>query len=638
MTEAILSCLLEKSLYAPQQVIVSDISPQRLRTLQETYGIQVVEENSVVFALAKTIVLGIKPQALITLAQDVADQNISDALIISILAGVPLQRLESIFSRCPVIRVMPNTPARVGAGISAIAGGTLVQDEHLSHAVTALSGSGPAFVAIAIEALTDGGVAVGLPRPVAAQLALQTVRGTAELMVQQQIHPALMKDQVTSPGGTTIAGVSTLEAAGFRSALIQAVQSAYQRPRWSVVGSMLPIEQKSIPLTPPRNTASPLPKLAVLLAAGSLSSATGAMIAPVFPEVIADLQVDPGWAGLLVSIHTLTTALASPVFALLANRIGQGVTLGLSLVGYACFGVAGAWMDSFGSMLAARALVGMASGGIAAVSIGILSSMYEGDARSRMLGYATSALAVATVIFPVLSGWIGSAHWQYSFYLHGLALLVAISAMFIRWRDAATGSAKSDAYQTHGLLQSLQQGSTPSLLGGLLLTSAIFYVMIVYVPLHLKQVINATPLVSGGVIATQAVGAAVISAVGASRLAKRIGSNPAIALGFLLMASSLLILPSLRIPGLLVLAALPFGIGVGLAMPSFYGALSNGTPAHQRSSILAIGTGVSSLGHFISPLLFGPVWKFLGETVFTVAAGLAIGLSILLFWQNQPKQ
>jgi MFS transporter, ACDE family, multidrug resistance protein len=399
---------------------------------------------------------------------------------------------------------------------------------------------------------------------------------------------------------------------------------------------MLPVDQHNIPLTPPPKTASLFPKLAVLLAAGSLSSATGAMIAPVFPEVIADLQVDPGWAGLLVSIHTLTTALASPVFAVLANRIGQGLTLVLSLLGYACFGVAGAWMSSFGTMFAARALVGMASGGIAAVSIGILSSLYEGEARSRMLGYATSALAVATIIFPVLSGWIGSTHWQYSFYLHGLALPVAIWAMMIRWRAVAAVS-QSEMFQTQGLLQSLRQGSILSLLAGLLMTSAIFYVMIVYVPLHLKQVINASPLVSGGVLATQAVGAAVISAVGASRLAKRIGSHPAIALGFLLMASSLLVLPSLRIPGLIVLAAVPFGLGVGIAMPNFYGALSNEAPTHQRSSILAIGTGVSSLGHFISPLLFGSIWKFFGATIFTVVAGLSIALSGMLFWQKQPK-
>jgi pyrroline-5-carboxylate reductase len=249
MTEAILSCLLEKSLYAAADVLVSDISALRLDGLAQTYGIGTTQNNIDVLTRSETVILAVKPQSLPSLAQEVISQQISCGLVLSILAGVSLKRLEAIFGQCPMVRVMPNTPATVGAGISALAGSTHCQATHLAtaekifaavgevltvpeswmDAVTALSGSGPAFVAIAIEALTDGGVSVGLPRPIAAQLALQTVRGTAELMAQRQLHPALMKDQVTSPGGTTIAGVSALEAAGFRSALIQAVQSACKR-------------------------------------------------------------------------------------------------------------------------------------------------------------------------------------------------------------------------------------------------------------------------------------------------------------------------------------------------------------------------------------------------------------------------
>jgi pyrroline-5-carboxylate reductase len=251
MTEAILSCLLEKTLHAPHSVLVSDISAQRLQGLAQTYGIHTTQSNLDVLSQAQTVILAVKPQTLTALAQEIVPTQISCELVISILAGVSLKRLESIFEQHPVVRVMPNTPATVAAGISALAGGTYVKSTHLAtaekifaavgevltvpeswmDAVTALSGSGPAFVAIAVEALTDGGVAVGLPRPIAAQLALQTVRGTAELMTQRQLHPALMKDQVTSSGGTTIAGVSALEAAGFRSALIQAVQAACQRSR-----------------------------------------------------------------------------------------------------------------------------------------------------------------------------------------------------------------------------------------------------------------------------------------------------------------------------------------------------------------------------------------------------------------------
>jgi pyrroline-5-carboxylate reductase len=144
---------------------------------------------------------------------------------------------------------MPNTPATVGAGITAICSGAYTNHLHqqiarrvfssvgevvevaesLMDAVTGLSGSGPAYVALMVEALADGGVAAGLPRAIAKQLALQTVLGTAKLLVESQLHPAELKDQVTSPGGTTIAGVSQLEKAGFRSALIEAVRTATNR-------------------------------------------------------------------------------------------------------------------------------------------------------------------------------------------------------------------------------------------------------------------------------------------------------------------------------------------------------------------------------------------------------------------------
>ncbi|NEQ27953.1 MAG: pyrroline-5-carboxylate reductase, partial [Microcoleus sp. SIO2G3] len=170
-------------------------------------------------------------------------------VVVSILAGVSLNQLEAAFGDQPVIRAMPNTPATVGAGITAIASGKTVTPHHveqattifqavgevvevpesLMDAVTGLSGSGPAYVAIMIEALADGGVAAGLPRAIASKLALSTVLGTAQLIQQSELHPAELKDRVTSPGGTTIAGVSQLERAGFRSALIEAVLAAKAR-------------------------------------------------------------------------------------------------------------------------------------------------------------------------------------------------------------------------------------------------------------------------------------------------------------------------------------------------------------------------------------------------------------------------
>ncbi len=247
MAEAILSRLLSQGIYSAERVIVSDISSERRSCLHQTYRVNVTSRNLEV-AQAETVILAIKPQVLANVAEELSGAEVACELWLSILAGASLEQLEKIFKQ-PVIRAMPNTPVMVGCGMTALASGKNVLPLHLDRAqhifaavgeaitvpeawmdaVTGLSGSGPAFVAIAVEALTDGGVAAGLPRAVAAKLALQTVRGTTELMIQTDLHPALLKDQVTSPGGTTIAGVASLEASGFRAALIQAVQAAYRR-------------------------------------------------------------------------------------------------------------------------------------------------------------------------------------------------------------------------------------------------------------------------------------------------------------------------------------------------------------------------------------------------------------------------
>jgi len=252
MGEAILSRLIIGQIYQPLEVIVSEPQPSRRNFLQQQYGIQVTAENPQVRS-AKAIVLAIKPQIFSAVTQELADTFSQGAqpAIISIMAGVTLQQLETAFSQLPVIRAMPNTPATVGAGMTAIALGKHADDNHkqialqlfstvgevvevsesLMDAVTGLSGSGPAYVAILVEALADGGVAAGLPRAIANQLAQQTVKGTLQLLQETGIHPAELKDRVTSPGGTTIAGVSVLEKAGFRSALIEAVVAATKRSR-----------------------------------------------------------------------------------------------------------------------------------------------------------------------------------------------------------------------------------------------------------------------------------------------------------------------------------------------------------------------------------------------------------------------
>jgi pyrroline-5-carboxylate reductase len=252
MAEAIVSCLIARQVYAAEQILVSEPQPQRREFWQEQYQVQVTTDNAAVMS-AETVILAIKPQILAAVAQELGNSPKNDCypLIISILAGVTLDTLESAFTECPVVRVMPNTPATVGAAMSAIAVGKKVTPEEteiagkifaavgevvtvpesLMDGVTGLSGSGPAYVAIMIEALADGGVAVGLPRAIAQKLAIQTVLGTAKLLQESQIHPAELKDRVSSPGGTTIAGVAALEKGVFRAATIEAVKAAYQRSR-----------------------------------------------------------------------------------------------------------------------------------------------------------------------------------------------------------------------------------------------------------------------------------------------------------------------------------------------------------------------------------------------------------------------
>ncbi|MDX2216180.1 MAG: pyrroline-5-carboxylate reductase [Oculatellaceae cyanobacterium bins.114] len=248
MGEALLSRLVVQQIYAPREVLVSDPQPQRRDWLTQQYGVQVTDDNQVILSTADVVLLAIKPQVFEAVVSGLTRSR-TDQLVVSILAGVPLSKLEAAFPGQPVIRAMPNTPATVGAGMTAIAPGQHATSDHLKtaetlfqavgevvqvpeslmDAVTGLSGSGPGYVAILIEALADGGVAAGLPRAIALQLAIQTVRGTAELVQQSNLHPAVLKDQVTSPGGTTIAGIAQLEEHGFRAALIAAVRAAAQR-------------------------------------------------------------------------------------------------------------------------------------------------------------------------------------------------------------------------------------------------------------------------------------------------------------------------------------------------------------------------------------------------------------------------
>ncbi len=254
MGEALLSRLVAQQIYSPEAILVSDPAPQRRDFLAQKYGVKVTGENREVAAATEVLLLAIKPQVFEKVVAELGnylDWETAKPLVISILAGMPLSKLEAAFPQQPVVRAMPNTPATVGAGITAISPGQQTQSHHLElagrifqavgevvevseslmDAVTGLSGSGPAYVAVMVEALADGGVAAGLPRAIAAKLALHTVLGTAQLLQESGLHPAELKDRVTSPGGTTIAGVAQLERAGFRSAAIEAVIAAARRSK-----------------------------------------------------------------------------------------------------------------------------------------------------------------------------------------------------------------------------------------------------------------------------------------------------------------------------------------------------------------------------------------------------------------------
>lgn len=264
MGESLLSRLIARKIYKTSEVIVSEPSSSRRNFLQQQYSVDVTGENRRVLLETPVVLLAIKPQIFEAIALEIAEtisilnhESSPLPLVISILAGVSLGKIESACPNLPVIRAMPNAPATVGAGMTAIAAGKNTDDSHkqiaqklfaavgeivevpetLMDAVTGLSGSGPAFVAMMVEALSDGGVASGLPRAIANQLALQTVRGTVQLLKEKGIHPGELKDQVTSPGGTTIAGVAALESAGFRSALIGAVIAATKRSQELGTGS-----------------------------------------------------------------------------------------------------------------------------------------------------------------------------------------------------------------------------------------------------------------------------------------------------------------------------------------------------------------------------------------------------------------
>jgi len=251
MAEAMVRGLLRGNVFAPENVTVSGPREERMRELRDTYGVRATTNNRDA-ASANIVVLSVKPQILSRVLDEVADAIDADALVISIAAGVPVAAIQSrLASGTRVVRAMPNTPALVDAAATAIAGGeharesdlddarrifdaigiTVVLEESQLDAVTGLSGSGPAYVFLILEALSDAGVKVGLSRRTSQLLAAQTLLGSAKLLLETNEHPGRLKDMVTSPGGTAITGLHTLEHGGVRTTLMNAVEAATRRSR-----------------------------------------------------------------------------------------------------------------------------------------------------------------------------------------------------------------------------------------------------------------------------------------------------------------------------------------------------------------------------------------------------------------------
>jgi pyrroline-5-carboxylate reductase len=252
MGEAMIRGLVQAGVVDASAIAATDVRADQLSRLASQYGIRPASDNRALVRESDVVILAVKPQTLATVLREIAPAVDATKLVVSVAAGVATRTIREHLGRpARLIRVMPNAPALVLEGVTAIAradglesgdllaaqelfgavGRAVVLDEDALDAVTGLSGSGPAYVALVVEALADGGVRMGLDRATALTLATQTVLGSARLLLETGLHPGQLKDMVASPGGTTIAGVAALEAGGVRSTFITAVERATLRSR-----------------------------------------------------------------------------------------------------------------------------------------------------------------------------------------------------------------------------------------------------------------------------------------------------------------------------------------------------------------------------------------------------------------------
>ncbi len=252
MAEAIISGIVEAAITARSSIIVGEPVESRRKHLEQTYGIEVTPDNVDALEDAMLTVLAVKPQSLPHVFPDLKGKLTPENTVLSIVAGATMDTLTSGLGHDSIVRVMPNTPAQIGAGITMWMASDSVpesivettrsilrtlgeeiytDDEKMIDMATAMSASGPAYVFLFIESLIDAGVYLGLARNVSWQLAIQTVLGSTQLVKDTGIHPAELKDMVTSPGGTTIEALRSFEDGGFRALVFSAVNAAYEKSK-----------------------------------------------------------------------------------------------------------------------------------------------------------------------------------------------------------------------------------------------------------------------------------------------------------------------------------------------------------------------------------------------------------------------
>lgn len=256
MAEGMINRLIKEKIANPDTLLTSGPRERRGEFLSQKYGVRSMLDNRAAVKNADVVVLSIKPQTLEQVMRDIKGQLEPEAVILSIIAGVPIRKISKGTGHDYIVRAMPNTPARIGKGITlwtaanrvndvqkelarqiltAMGGEIFVEDEKYLDMATALSGTGPAYVFMFMEAMVDAGVHLGFPRRIAEELVVETLRGSVEYYLNSSetrpMHLARLRNQVTSPGGTTAAAVYFLEKAGFRTAISRAIWAAYERSR-----------------------------------------------------------------------------------------------------------------------------------------------------------------------------------------------------------------------------------------------------------------------------------------------------------------------------------------------------------------------------------------------------------------------